>query len=487
MSTSNNEEKRLQITTEVTEISACERAIKIVVPKNEVARYFDKEFEGIKDSVSIAGFRTGRVPRAIVRKKFGREISEQVKVNLVRDAISAVNEAVKLVPIGEPNIDVESIKVADDAPLEFTFTVEVRPDFDLTKWQELTIKRLEYELTQDDVDKALAAYIAEYGTLIPIDTPIESGNYIVADITAALDGEILTTHPNIAICVKPALSFRDGTIDNFGEIVKGKVVGDVISTKLNISNFAKNINARGKSIDVNFEIVGVKQLSAPSVSANLLQRIGNFKDVADLRDAVADTLQSQIEFERNLSIREQVSGLLPDAGWEFPEDFLAKQAEREIRRLEIELESCNFPTNAIAVRVNSMRQDIVDNTKKAIKEHFVLERIAEEESIQETEEDYLNEFNKIAKTQNVSPRKIRAQFEKRNEMEILRNHIIERKVIDKIASSEHAKAVKFKPTTFDVFAIDLAIAGEPLNINEASKEDLKEANKEIEAKRKNVN
>ena len=166
---------------------------------------------------------------------------------------------------------------------------------------------------------------------------------------------------------------------------------------------------------------------------------------------------------------DQICKTLTDsANWELPPDLLRRQSRRELERNIIELQSSGFSEDEIRERENRLRQDVMEKTRTLLQEHFILERIAEEEDVQETEADFDLEFERIAAQQNDSPRRIRAKLERTGQIDSLRNMIIERKVIDRITDAATFKATKFEmPGQSESAAIDFYAGGAVNQIPEA--------------------
>ncbi|HEV3024825.1 MAG TPA: trigger factor, partial [Pirellulales bacterium] len=217
-----------------------------------------------------------------------------------------------------------------------------------------------------------------------------------------------------------------------------------------------------------FEVLEVKQLELPEVNKSFLESLGDFESEADLRDAIKENLDRRLEYEQQQLARQQILAALTDAAnWDLPPALLKRQSHRELERKKLELRRSGFSDNEIRTHENELRQNSRVTTARALKEHFILERIAEEEKIEEQEGDYEVEIGLIAKQSGESPRRIRAQLEKKGLMDSLRNQIIERKVIDLIMSHAEFKDVPFKLDTSDAEAIDQAAGGEEVEIPEA--------------------
>ena len=125
----------------------------------------------------------------------------------------------------------------------------------------------------------------------------------------------------------------------------------------------------------------------------------------------------------------------------------------------MDLQSSGFSDEEIRVHANRLTQNSLANTELALKEHFILERIAEDQKIEAMPEDYDTEIELIAEQSDEPPRRVRARLEKRGLMDTLRNQIIERKAIALITGAAEFSESPFEPKKEATFAIDLALAG----------------------------
>src|SRR4029078_10091760 len=133
--------------------------------------------------------------------------------------------------------------------------------------------------------------------------------------------------------------------------------------------------------------------------------------------------------------------LIAGADWDLPSDLLRRQSRRELQRAVMELKSNGFYLEDINAHTSQLLQNMNSTTAAALREHFILERIAEDENIDASDEDYELEILRLARSRNESPRRVRARLEKRGQMDTLRNQIIERKVIELVMSEAQFKDV----------------------------------------------
>jgi trigger factor len=452
--------QRMELDVQVASPSACERHVTVTIPREDVDRYFDDAFSELMPNAAVPGFRTGRAPRKVVEHRYRDEVSDQVKSALLLDSLEQISHDQRFTAISEPDFDLEAVEVPKEGPMTFEFTIEVRPEFDLPKWQGLKLNRPVREFTDADIDEHLEQSLSKHGTLVPHEGPAAEGDFVSVNITCTADGRQVAHEQEAMLRVRPTLSFRDARLEGFAKLMKGAGEGDRRTAEVTLTKDAPNTELRGKKVGLEFEVLGVKKLKMPELNEEFLQEIGGFATEDELRNAVRMNLTRQLEYQQQQIARSQISALLTkSADWELPPGLLERQSARELERAVMELRRSGFSEAEIRARENQLRQNSTASTATALKEHFILERIAEDENIDVNDGDFEKEIFLIAAQSGESPRRVRAQLEKRGLMDVLRNQIIERKVLELVQSHAQFKDEPYEPQKTDTEAVAIAAGG----------------------------
>jgi len=322
-----DEKKSLNLTIDIQKTSDCERRVKVIVPRADVEEYFYKEYTELEKTAHVQGFRVGKAPRRLIERRFRKEITERVKHVLAYDALEQVNESAEYTPISVPDVDMAALILPEEGDFVFEFSIEVRPDFELPQWKGLTIERPVRNFTNEDIDKAARKILSRYSTLEITGEPIALGNHIQADITVKSGDSILNEVKDALFEVCPTLTFHDGSIADFDKLVVGASKGDTVAASINLSADAPNEEYRGKTVDVEFAITGVRREVLPVITESLLQRLG-YENEADFRDSILDSLKRQLEHMQHRRARQQITeGLIVAATWDLPPSLLKKQSD----------------------------------------------------------------------------------------------------------------------------------------------------------------
>ena len=444
----NNEKPPINLQVKVEKPQACVREVVVTIPQAEVSRYMSDAYDDLVPEAQVPGFRPGRAPRKLVEKQFRERVAEQVKGSLLMDSLSQVTESEEFNAISEPDFDYNAVEIPEEGDFIFQFSVEVRPEFDTPKWRGIALEKPVEDVSEDDVKESIDRILARYGTWEATDEPAAIGDRLVMTAAFSRDGKQLSALEEEQVTLEESLSFSDGKISDFGKKLKNAKEGDKVEAKVTLAESVEDEELRGKDIDATIEVIEVQKMETPELTEKLLEELGDFESKEELEEFVKDSLVRQAEYRTNQAVRESVVGQLADnASFELPETLVKRQTARELERKILELRRSGFDEDSLRRYVNATQQNAKAATENALREHFILEQIAEEEKLDADPADYDQEIALIAAQSDMPERRVRARLEKSGQMDALRNQIVERKVIELIV--EEAKVTEKKLTKKD--------------------------------------
>lgn len=432
-----SEEKApLQLDVKVDSPQACLRHVVVTIPKADVQRYLQEAYDELVPEASVPGFRAGRAPRKLVEKQFRERVLERVKSSLLMDSLSQVTDQAEFSAISEPDFDFESIELPDEGDFKYEFKVEVRPEFETPNWKGLEVVRPTEEISEEDVDKSIRGLLGRNVQPEAVDEPAVEDDLLLLAGKFLVDGRVVSEIEEERVRLASRLSFSDSVCETFGEAMRGVREGETRSVKVKVGKEAPDESLRGQEIDAEFTVVEVSRKILPELTTSYLRELGDFDSVDEFRNFVRNSLQRQVGYRQDQELRQQIVGLLiGEANWELPPDLVARQTRRELERKVLEMRRSGFDEETLRRLVNVLRQNAKSATESSLREHFVLEQIAEDEKIDAEPTDYDSEIELIAEQSEMTPRRVRARLEKNGQMDALRNQIVERKVIDLILES----------------------------------------------------
>jgi len=451
---------KMELTVEIKDIGPCKKHVRVVVPRKEIDEVHDEAVGEFASNAQVPGFRTGHVPRDLVKKRFRKELGDQVREKLLMESLEQISEEHELDAINEPNLNVEAIEVPEEGDFEYEFDVEVRPNFELPEYTGLTIDKPVRDIADKDIDEYLNQFLSQYGDLEASEGAAEKGQFVEATFVFKHDGDVLGKLSHETVRLQPKLEFFDAKLDGFDKLLEGAKAGDTRETEVTISSEAANVDLRGEKVSVKIEVHEPKKLNMPELTKDFLQKLGVDTE-EELREQVREMLERQVSFEQRQTARTQVlEKITESAEWDLPESLVSRQVENALRREILEMQQGGFTTSDIRAREAELRQNAISTTRQALKEHFVLDRIATKEEIETQPSDVDMEIAIMAMQQGENPRRLRARLEKSGMIENLTAQIRERKAIEFVLSKAEFNEVPAKTERDrDIEAVDYAICG----------------------------
>jgi trigger factor len=428
--------KKLRQDVEIKDVGPCKKHIKVSVNREDIDARMGEHFSKLVHESNVTGFRPGKAPRKLIEKRYHKEVGDQVKNEVLMASLEQLGTDHDVAPLSPPEIDPENIEIPVKGPMIYEFAVEVRPQFDLPPYRGLKLKRPVKTFTEEDVAQARRNLLAPSGQVVPKDGgTVDIGDVIIADVVFRSGDQEVGSSKESAFQVEKQLAFKDGLIRRFGEKIKGAKAGDWRTVDVELSSSAAGGMA-GKTLQATFEIKDVKTIRLPELTEEFLQENCGVSTPGALDEAIRGALQRNLDHQQRRSARMQVIGQIATASkWDLPPDLLMRQARSALSRRVMEMKADGVSEQKINQQIRLLEQDIVQSTALMLKEHFVLQKIAETEKIDIDENDLNDEIERIANQTDESARRVRARLEKEDMLDALAAEMIERKALDLILDS----------------------------------------------------
>ena len=457
---SDSDEHEMSLSVEMEDAGPCRKHIRVTVPRSEIDHFYDEAVGEMLGTASVAGFRPGHVPRKLVEKRFRKELAAQVKQNVLVQSLEQVSARDDIDPINEPELNVDAIEIPDEGDFEYEFDVEVRPDFSLPDYEGLTIRRPVGQVTNADIESYRERYLSQYGSIVPHDGPAEPGDHLVLSAEFRHGGERLHRIGEFSARLRPVLRFQDAELTGFDELFAGVTAGEIRETEIAISTEAESLEMRGETVGACFTVEGVKRLQMPEMTHELLQSFG-CESEDDFLEQIKSVLERQIQYRQRQSVRNQVlEKITESADWDLPEELVRRQTENALRREILEMRQAGFTQQEVQARANEIRQTALTETRQALKQHFILDKISDKENLEVTSADISEEIGLMAMQQGESPRRLRARLIKSGMIDNLEAQLRERKAVDSILEKATFEDVDMEPSVDTrVEAVSYSVCG----------------------------
>jgi trigger factor len=453
--------KRLTQEVNISDAGPCRKHVKVVVSAEDISTRVQDKLKELMHEVQAPGFRPGKAPRKLVEKQFYKDVTDQLKGELLMQSLEQLADDFKLNPISQPQIDPFKVEMPKDGALTYEFDVEVAPEFELPNYKSLKIKRPTKTFSDTEVADAQKKFLRRFASTEIKEGPAAMDDIILADVVVKDGTNELSKFDALQLRVDPQLAFKDGIAEDFGKKMIGAKAGDLRTADITLSNALADDNLRGKKVMGTFNIKEVRKVVMPELNEAFLGEL-EVENEAGLKDKIKGALERQLEYEQRQSARSQVLEILAgSATWDLPVDLLRRQASKTLNRRVMEMRRSGFSEEEIRNQSALLQQDALASTARGLKEYFVLQKIAEAEDIDVEDSDIDEEIETMAEASDESARKVRARIERENMMEALMTQVLERKTLDFVLQHAAYEDVPMdaKPAPANVAAIEGSASG----------------------------
>jgi trigger factor len=424
---------KLKQAVEIKDVGPCKKHVKVTVEREQIDERFDEKYTELvqSDQPQVRGFRPGKAPRKLIEKQYHESVAEEVKTQVLMASLEQLAEEQAISPLSPPELDPYAIAIPKDGPFIYEFDIEVRPEFDLPDYKGLSLRRPTHTFTAAEVEAEKRRLLEPYGQLVPKEPPVVALNdYLTADVVISFNGKEINKLNEVRVKAEKQLALSDGVAADFGAKMVGAKPGDVRDVEIELSQELGAEQLRGRKVQARFSVKDVKTIRQPELTAELLE-VFSVSTPDALDEFVRTLLERRLEYTQRQVARQHVlEKLASGANWELPQDLLRRQARKTLQRRLMEMKNAGMSDEQIKGRRRLLEQDVLKTTAAALKEHFVLQKIAELEKIEIEDDDLDAEIERIADQSGESFRKVKARMEKEDLMEALATDLLERKALD---------------------------------------------------------
>lgn len=287
------------ITIEKTKEDAASASLQVTVPVDRVKAAEDKAVRFYAQRARLPGFRPGKAPEAVIRKRFEEAIRQSVLEEVIRESWEAAQSAHGLKPVAQPHI--HNLKFDDAGAIAFELHVEVKPAIALGRTGGFTLKRQLPPVSDADVTERLRALQEQKARWLPVEGEKPApGNMVRVEVATSSDEEPGTAQPY-------SLVLGSGqTIPDLEERIMGMLPGETSEGEVRFPEDHADESRRGQTRKVTVSLLEVKRQELPALDDDFAREVGEFENLAALREAVKTDLEKDAEREADARVREQL-------------------------------------------------------------------------------------------------------------------------------------------------------------------------------------
>jgi trigger factor len=404
----------------------CRRELEISIPWTEVEKEAGRVVDALRRQVRVPGFRPGKVPDTVIRTRYHDEIRKEVVEQLVPKYFWDEAKQQDLSPVGSPNL--HDVHFHEGESLHFKAEFDVLPAFELSDYHRLEVPFTEPEVQDGEVDKELEQIREQHASYRNVDPrPLTVGDIAVVSLKS---GEVAGA-PTIDQD-ETSLTIGDaGTLPEFNENLSGRSPGDELDFEVTYPEDFGNEKLAGKTIPFHAVIKSIRQKELPELNDDFAADVGDFRTLDELRTRVHEMLahnrrRSAVEAAKD----KLVNQIVEMHDFPVPESLVERQIQTRIERTLRSLQRQGVDLSKLNLDAAKLREAERDRAARDVKAGLLLERIAEAENIQATQEEIDAEVQRYAKQTEQSVAKTRQKLAENGDLDRLQSSIRNEKALN---------------------------------------------------------
>ncbi|MEN8263110.1 MAG: trigger factor [Nitrospirota bacterium] len=407
----------------VEELSPTTRKLQINVPTEVIQSETASLYNELKVSTKIPGFRQGKVPQALLIKKFGKNVEAQVIEKVVPQFyMEAIKEA-KLEPVSYPNID-DKIEIKQGEPLSFSVTVEIKPDMGELNYDGITLKEKTFSVEDSEIDKAVESMRENKALFTVTDDALDNGDMAIVNNEAFIDYQLKEE-----MCYKdyPYIVGSQDMPEEFGKALVGKKKGETAEVKISFEDDHPNNTVAGKEVQFKISVTETKKKNLPPVDDEFAKE-AECENVEALKNKIRDGLSERKKSGINLDYKKEIlNELIKRHAFDVPDSMVKGEIESMLEQAK---------QNAMRIGQDvppdeELSKESEPVARENVKSVLLLEAIGKKENIEVNDADVKGAVNEIAARNNMKPEELMKLYTVREgSLDAMKSRLFADKVMD---------------------------------------------------------
>ena len=434
--------------TELKEISQTRKQIDIELEPETVRAVYDRISDQYAKAANVPGFRPGHAPRGVVRSRFKDQIRTELLRELLPDAVQRAVVEHKLEPLGEPELNLENsegLSELGEKPISFTVNVEVLPEINLGTYKGIEATRRARPVNAEDVDRVIESLRENSATLEPVE---DRGAQLGDTVTANFHGKFLSDPEAEPIKVEDVdlVLGGQGVVQEMTDNLTGAKPDD---EKIFSVDYPADFSAKGlagKQVEYTVKVSAVRIEELPDLDDEWAQSLGDdIESVDQLREKVRGDLETRSRNEAEGKVRtELLRKLVETHEFELPERLVEHQTQHHYESVVRDMIGQGIDPRHPELDWEKARDSLKQQAIFDLRSSLLLERLADEEKIEVSDQEIDDEINAIAAASKQSPDQVRAILTKQDGERSIAGRLRNRKALDVLTANANVTDEEWK-------------------------------------------
>jgi len=374
----------------------CTKELVLDIPAEEVSKAFGEVVRNYKRYAKIPGFRAGKVPDTVVKRRYAAEIRKDVIDGLLPERFNKAVAELGVSPVGQPQVT--ELTVDEGQPLHVKAVFEFIPAFALDGYQDVTVDKPSAEISEEEFEKEMAQLRESRATVEPVeeDRPLVDGDWAQISYSGQVDGE-----PEAApVAGEDSLVEIGGkdTVEAFSTVLRGAKAGQELKAEVIYPADYAEPKLAGKTVAYDVTVQGIKKRTLPEMNDEFAKELGNYESFAELENRVREHMSNRKRRSVEGETKDRLAAaLIEKYAFPVPESLVQEQIDARLDRGLRALAAQGMQTEQMRkLDFGRLRAAQRDAAVAEVKASILLDRIAQAEQITLSEEELDRELQMAA-------------------------------------------------------------------------------------------
>jgi trigger factor len=406
----------------------CTREIEVEIPAEVVTRETGTVIERFQKHARLPGFRKGKVPASVVRQRFPEDIRSEVVEALIPRYFSQEVQKRGLQPVSQPRVS--DLHVADGEPLRFKASFEIMPEVQVSGYEELRAEKADTSVSDQEVEEALGKLREQHATYTAVDDrELQDGDFAQASLVGtpqSTEGKPVTMD-DVLVEIGGATTVRE-----FSDNLRGARPGEERRFEVTYPADFSDQRLAGRKLAYAISVKAIKQKALPELADDFAKEAGDFQSLDELKAKIREQLEAEKKHTAEHAAKDKlVEELVRRNDFPIPEALVDRQVDVRLERGLRALAAQGMRTEDMKkMDFSRLRAGQREAALREVKASLILERIADQEKIEVTDEEVNQEIEALAKQMQQTAEAVRARLTRDRALDRIRNRIRNEKTLD---------------------------------------------------------
>ena len=372
------------------------RELVLDVPADEVSKAFHGVVRNYQKYARIPGFRPGKVPESVIRRKFATEIRKEVIDGLLPERFNNGVRELGIKPVGQPQVT--ELTVEEGQPLHVKAVFEYIPEFSIDGYQSVTVEKPSEEVTEEEFQRELTELRESRATIEPVeeDCALVDGDWAQISYNGKIEGES-DAEPIAGQDALVEIGGKD-TVEAFNTALRGAKPGQELKAEVIYPADYQEAKLAGKTVAYEVEVKAIKKRNVPELTDEFAKEMGAYENLAELENRIREHMANRKKRSVSAETKDKLmAALIEKYPFPVPESMVQDQVDARLERGLRALAAQGMePEQMRKLDFTRLRGAQRDSAVAEVKTFLLLDKIAEAESISVSDEDLDRELHLAA-------------------------------------------------------------------------------------------